>query len=182
VSAGQQARVKTGTGPISHVKSSVDQIPESFDTSIQIHKSSCRKVKVIMRTRAALLSLAVSLSFAGGQSGAATTVSPSANRTKSAEPAREITLPTPALLVKSVSLVARHLFPVRDERGLLLTCVAPEIDTNSDTDVFNNCTLAPGRTLDDVMHSFIRGIHQEQHQRMLEHADSHKGSEDHATQ
>lgn len=137
---------------------------------------------MIMRTRAALLSLAVSLSFAGAQPRAAITASTSASATNSAELAREITQPTPAALVPPVSLAARHLFPVRDERGLLLTCVAPEIDTNSETDVFNNCTLAPGRTLDDVMHSFIRGIHEEQHQRKLDHAESHKGSEDHAAQ
>jgi hypothetical protein len=135
-----------------------------------------------MRTRAALLSLAVSLSFAAAQPSAATTASTAASATNSAQIAREITQPTPAALVTPVSLAARHLFPVRDERGLLLTCVAPEIDTNSETDVFNNCMLAPGRTLDDVMHSFIRGIHEEQRQRKLEHAESRQGSEDHAAQ
>jgi hypothetical protein len=135
-----------------------------------------------MRTHAALLSLAALLSFSAAQPGAATTVPPFASATKSAELAREITLPTPAALIKSDSPVARHLFPVQDEKGLLLTCVAPEIDINSETDVFNNCALAPGRTLDDVMHSFIRGIHEEQHQRNLEHAESHKDSADHAQQ
>jgi hypothetical protein len=139
-------------------------------------------VKAIMRTHVARLSLAASLSFAGAQLGAVTTFSPSAGATKTAERAREITLPTPAALSASVSPAARHLFPVQDERGLLLICVAPEIDSNSETDVFNNCTLAPGRTLDDVMHSFIRGIHDEQHQRKLEHAESHKDSPDHAEQ
>jgi hypothetical protein len=134
-----------------------------------------------MRTHAALL-IAASLSFAGAQLGAATTVSPSARATKSAELAREIARPTPAALFTSVSPASRHLFPVQDERGLLLTCVAPEIDTNSETDLFNNCTLAPGRTLDDVMHSFIRGIHEEQHRRKLEHAESHNDSPDHAEQ
>jgi hypothetical protein len=54
------------------------------------------------------------------------------------------------------------------------------MDTNSETDVFNDCTLAPGRTLDDVMHSFIRGIHEEQNQRMKELAESHKDTEDKA--
>jgi hypothetical protein len=43
-----------------------------------------------------------------------------------------------------------------DEKGLLLTCIAPEIDKNADTDIFTDCALAPGRTLDDVMHSFVR--------------------------
>lgn len=54
---------------------------------------------------------------------------------------------------------ARHLFPVNDAKGLLLTCVAPEIGANPNTDVFKDCTLAPGRTLDDVMHTFIGAIH-----------------------
>jgi len=135
-----------------------------------------------MRTHAALLSLAASFIFAGAQLGAATTFSPTASTTRSAQLAREITVPTPTALFNPVSTAARHLFPVRDERGLLLICVAPEIDINSETDVFNNCALAPGRTLDDVMHSFIRGIHEEQHQRMLEHAESHKDPVDHAEQ
>ena len=54
-----------------------------------------------------------------------------------------------------------RLFTVNDEKGLVLTCIAPEIDTNLDTDAFQSCTLAPGRTLDDVMHTFIQGIHYE---------------------
>jgi hypothetical protein len=62
-----------------------------------------------------------------------------------------------------------HLFTVNDEKGLLLTCVAPDLDTNIDTDVFKSCTLAPGRTLDDMMHTFIRGIHYEQSQHQKEH-------------
>jgi len=135
-----------------------------------------------MRTHAAVLSLAASLGLAGAQLGAATTFSPTASTTRNAELAREIALPTPAALATSLPPASRHLYPVQDERGLLLTCVAPEIDANSETDVFNNCTLAPGRTLDDVMHSFIRGIHEEQHQRILEHAESHKDSVDHAEQ
>jgi hypothetical protein len=149
---------------------------------IQIRKYLCRKGRAITRKHAAILSLAASLCLACAQRSAATTFSPSANATKSAELAREVTLPTPAALIASDSPAARHLFTVQDEKGLLLTCVAPEIDTNSETDVFKNCTLAPGRTLDDVMHSFIRGIHEEQHQRKLEHADSQKDAVDHAEQ
>jgi hypothetical protein len=59
---------------------------------------------------------------------------------------------------------------VNDEKGLVLTCIAPEIDANPDTDMFKSCTLAPGRTLDDVMHTFVQGIHYEQteHQRERE--------------
>jgi hypothetical protein len=65
----------------------------------------------------------------------------------------------------------RHLFTVTDEKGLVLTCVAPEIETNANTDLFQNCTLAPGRSLEDVMHTFIRCIHYEQSQRQKERED-----------
>lgn len=61
-----------------------------------------------------------------------------------------------------------HLFTVTDDKGVLLTCVAPELDTNVDTDLFKSCTLAPGRSLDDVMHTFIRGIHFVQNQQQKE--------------
>lgn len=61
-----------------------------------------------------------------------------------------------------------HVFPVNDEKGLLLTCIAPEIETNPKTDVFEDCTLAPGRTLDEVMHSFVGAMHTEESQRAQE--------------
>lgn len=133
-----------------------------------------------MKVHAALVSLAVSFAFAGAQAAASTTVSASARASKTPQPATEISKATPAALSIAGSPIARHLFPVRDERGLLLTCIAPEMDTNSETDVFNNCTLAPGRTLDDVMHTFIKGIHGEQHQRMKEQAESHKDPDEKA--
>lgn len=135
-----------------------------------------------MRIHAPLLFLAASLGFNCAQPAAATKLPPSGGATRSAQLAREISLPTPAVLIKSDSSAARHLFPVMDEKGLLLTCVAPEIDTDSETDVFKNCALAPGRTLDDVMHSFIRGIHEEQRQRNLENSQAHKDPVDHAEQ
>jgi hypothetical protein len=59
----------------------------------------------------------------------------------------------------AASASRNHLFTVNDVKGLLLTCVAPELDTNAETDVFKSCALAPGRTLDDVMHTFVQGIH-----------------------
>ena len=64
-----------------------------------------------------------------------------------------------------------------DVKWLLLTCVAPEIETNSDTDEFKNCTLAPGRTLDDVMHTFVSAIHAEQRRQAEERAGSQKDAE-----
>ena len=71
-----------------------------------------------------------------------------------------------------------HLFTVNDAKGLLLTCIAPEIDTNAETDVFKSCALAPGRTLDDVMHTFVQGIHYEQSQHQKEREEWQKNLEE----
>jgi hypothetical protein len=71
-----------------------------------------------------------------------------------------------------------HLFAVNDAKGLLLTCIAPEIDTNAETDVFRSCALAPGRTLDDVMHTFVQGIHHEQSQHEKEREEWQKNLEE----
>jgi hypothetical protein len=71
---------------------------------------------------------------------------------------------------------------VNDEKGLLLTCIAPEIDTNTDTDAFKSCTLAPGRTLDDVMHTFVQGIHYEQGQHQKEREEWKKELEEKTAQ
>ena len=70
-----------------------------------------------------------------------------------------------------------HLFPVMDEKGLLLTCIAPEIDRNADTDIFTDCALAPGRTLDDVMHSFVSTIHYEHNQQSKGQTKGNTGPE-----
>jgi len=67
-----------------------------------------------------------------------------------------------------------RVFPVNDEKGLLLTCIAPEIVTNPNTDVFEDCTLAPGRTLNEVMHSFVGAMHAEQKVHEQERADWEK--------
>jgi hypothetical protein len=49
-------------------------------------------------------------------------------------------------------------FTVADAKGLLLTCAKQQIDT----DTFSGCTLAPGRTLDDLMTSIVKAIRAEQ--------------------
>jgi hypothetical protein len=49
-------------------------------------------------------------------------------------------------------------FTVADAKGLLLTCAKQQLDTNT----FSGCTLAPGRTLDDLMTSIVRAIRAEQ--------------------
>jgi hypothetical protein len=112
--------------------------------------------------------------MAGARAGASTSVDPFTQcATQCAihrDSGAELSQPAPPALAAAGAPDEKHLFPVRDEKGLLLSCVAPEFDTNRDTDIFKHCTLAPGRTLDEVMHSFIKAIHQEEHQR-AEQAD-----------
>jgi len=75
-----------------------------------------------------------------------------------------------------------HLFTVNDAKGPVLTCIAPEMDTNPDTDIFKSCTLAPGRTLDDLMHTFVQGIHYEQSQHRKEREEWQKDLEERSAQ
>ena len=75
-----------------------------------------------------------------------------------------------------------HLFTVNDVKGLVLTCIAPELETNPDTDLFKSCTLAPGRTLDDLMHTFVQGIHYEQSQHQKEREEWQKALEESTAQ
>jgi hypothetical protein len=113
-----------------------------------------------MKKLAALLSIIVPIAFAAAQAVASSPPSTSVSTQKPAEPPAQTKLfkTTPAAAPTS-SPNADHTFPVNDVKGLLLTCIAPQIDTNPDTDIFKNCTLAPGRTLDDVMHTFVQAIH-----------------------
>jgi hypothetical protein len=83
----------------------------------------------------------------------------------------------PPQSLKSAPANPSHLFTVNDAKGLLLTCIAPEIDTNPETDVFKSCALAPGRTLDEVMHTFVQGIHYEQSQHEKEREEWQKSRE-----
>lgn len=122
-----------------------------------------------MKTHAAFVYSAILFALAGAQAGATKTGPSPAPAHPPHNPLIEVARPTPPLLAALDSPEARHLFPVSDEKGLLLSCVAPEIDKNSETDVFKNCVLAPGRTLDDVMHSFVRGIHEEERLLREEH-------------
>jgi hypothetical protein len=150
---------------------------------VDLHpKSKRKKVKVIMKTLVALVSLAVPFALVGAQAAALPTVSIAASTRQASQAEKKISDAPPATLSVPDSPAARHLFPVRDEKGLLLTCIAPEMDTNKETDVFKNCSLAPGRTLDDVMHSFIKAFHQEQRQQAGEHAGAPKDSEDKASE
>jgi len=127
-----------------------------------------------MNSRAVFVYLSVSIAVASAQATAFATVSTSASTRRSSEVAKAASQPTPTALSAAHASVTRQLFPVQDEKGLLLTCVAPEIETNKDTDVFKDCTLAPGRTLDDVMHSFIGAMHEEQRKHASEHSEASK--------
>jgi hypothetical protein len=124
-----------------------------------------------MKVPAALLSLAVFVALAGATASASTSTKQDAAREKELSPVAPASLNYPDLPV------VRHRYPVTDEKGLLLTCIAPEIETNSETDVFKNCALAPGRTLDDVMHTFVGAIHAEQRRQAEEHAAEKRGDD-----
>ena len=129
-----------------------------------------------MRNYAALVAIAVSIAFAAAQSTATPLASTSGSAKISSGPAT-LTKPfaaTPAPEPGSHSPAGDHTFKVNDVKGLLLTCVAPQIDTNPDTDIFDSCTLAPGRTLDDVMHTFVHAIHFVQNEQAKERAEWNK--------
>jgi len=130
-----------------------------------------------MNSRIAFVYLSLSVALASAHPAAFATVSNSAGTRRASELAKEASQATPAALSAAHLTLARQLFPVQDEKGLLLTCVAPEIETNKDTDIFKDCTLAPGRTLDDVMHSFIGAMHEEQRKHAREQSETNKDSD-----
>jgi hypothetical protein len=132
-----------------------------------------------MKRPVTLLPVAVFIVFAAIQSNASTPAPPIPG-TKTPDSGRQTQLlkPTPAAATAAGSAGSSHLFKVNDEKGLVLTCIAPEIDTNRDTDMFKNCTLAPGRTLDDVMHIFVQGIHYEQGEHQREREEWQKALEE----
>jgi hypothetical protein len=133
-----------------------------------------------MRTRVAFLVLLASIAFTSQQARASTPAGARPGSGPSMQP--QLSKTNPAAASVNGSRATSHAFEVNDQKGLLLTCIAPELDTNPDTDVFNSCTLAPGRTLDDVMHTFIGAIHFEQNQQLKERAEWSKELEEKSTQ
>ena len=133
-----------------------------------------------MRNHVALLAIAVSITFVTAQSAASASAPVSFGATKSGKPATQIKLlkATPA----DVSTPKGNTFQVNDEKGLLLSCIAPQIEANPDTDIFNSCTLAPGRTLDDVMHTFVGALHLVQNEQIKERTEWNKSLEDRSAQ
>jgi len=128
-----------------------------------------------MRLYAALLTFAAWLVFPCAKEAASTVTYSSVETRNNSRTKLQFKATTE---LSSASSPARsRLFPVRDEKGLLLTCIAPEIDKNAATDIFTDCALAPGRTLDDVMHSFVGAIHYEQNQRLKEQTKGDTGAE-----
>ena len=133
-----------------------------------------------MKSPAALVYLSVFL--VGACPAVFATVASSASTRNASRLAREASHATPAALSAADSPTARQLFPVNDEKGLLLTCIAPEIATNPNTDEFEDCTLAPGRNLNEVMHSFVGAMHTEQKQHEQELTDWEKAFDDKSAQ
>ena len=104
-----------------------------------------------MKQAATLLALAVLLAFSAAQMAASTGPTPPLKAT----PAANL---NPAPLATTAPSNTALNFTVADANGLLLTCARQQVDT----DTFSGCTLAPGRTLDDLMTSIVRAIRKEQ--------------------
>lgn len=138
-----------------------------------------------MKRPAALLPLAAFIVFTAVEASASTPL-PTAPRTQASEAGSQTqivkSVPVAEGAAASTGPLKSHLFTVNDAKGLVLTCTAPELETNIDTDVFKSCTLAPGRTLDDVMHIFVQGIHFEQSQHAKERAEWQKDLEEKASE
>jgi hypothetical protein len=137
-----------------------------------------------MKKYGLLLPLVIFVTLAAAQAVASTPPKSLADNNKSSEPAAppQLFKPAPAAPSTPDSRPKGHTFQVNDVKGLLLTCTAPELDTNPDTDIFNSCTLAPGRTLDDVMHTFIQAIHVMQNQQAKERAEHDKDLDENLAQ
>jgi hypothetical protein len=133
-----------------------------------------------MRNHAALVAIVVSITFAAVQA-AASSYGVARNSSGPARQAKPVT-PTPPPASDSHPPAGDHTFQVNDVKGLLLTCIAPQIDTDPNTDIFNSCALAPGRTLDDVMHTFIQAIHLVQVEQAKERAEWNKDHQEELVQ
>jgi hypothetical protein len=123
----------------------VFKIAHSADTSTTTGIPAQERRKVIMKRAATLLALAVILTFSARLMAASTGTTPP-RKAVSADNLK----PVPPSTVLN--------FTVTDVHGVLLTCAKQQLDT----DTFSGCTLAPGRTLDDLMTTIVQAIHAEQ--------------------
>jgi hypothetical protein len=128
----------------------VSKIAHSADSSTTTGILAQASRKVIMKRATTLLALAVLLAFSAAQMAASTGSAPSFK----AAPAGNLK-PIPAAAAPSKTALN---FTVADAKGLLLTCARQQIDSST----FSGCTLAPGRTLDDLMTSIVRAIRAQQ--------------------
>jgi hypothetical protein len=137
-----------------------------------------------MKKLAAVLALVVFFTLAPELAHASIPTLTPASATMTSEPSTQSRLlkAPPADASAKGSANTDKTFRVNDEKGLLMTCIAPQIDTNPDTDIFNNCALAPGRTLEDLMHTFIQAIHFVQNQQAKERAEWLKDLEERSGQ
>jgi hypothetical protein len=103
-----------------------------------------------MKRAATLLAFAVILAFSARLMAASTGTTPPLK----AAPDDKVNTAPPKITPSNIALN----FTVADANGLLLTCARQQIDT----DTFSGCTLAPGRTLDELMTSIVRAIRAEQ--------------------
>jgi hypothetical protein len=104
-----------------------------------------------MKRAATLLVLAVLLAFSAGRMSASTgTTLPL--KAASADSIKPVP-PTPAAPPNTILN-----FTVNDAHGVLLTCAKQQVDT----DTLSGCTLAPGRSLDDLMTSIVQTIRAQQ--------------------
>ena len=106
-----------------------------------------------MKRAATLLALAVLLAFSAKQMAAST----GTTQPLKAAPADNLK-PVPPVPAAPPNTVLN--FTVTDVHGVLLTCAKQQIDT----DTLSGCTLAPGRTLDDLMTSIVQTIRAQQKQ------------------
>ena len=104
-----------------------------------------------MKRAATLLVPALLLAFSASLMAASTGSTPPLK----AAPAANLNPAPPASTAPSKTALN---FTVADANGLLLTCARQQVDT----DTFSGCTLAPGRTLDDLMTSIVKAIRAEQ--------------------
>jgi hypothetical protein len=104
-----------------------------------------------MKRAATLLTLAVLLAFSARQMAAST----GATQPLKAAPADNVK-PVPPAPVAPPNTILN--FTVNDLHGVLLTCAKQQVDTGT----LSGCTLAPGRTLDDLMTSIVQTIRAEQ--------------------
>jgi len=104
-----------------------------------------------MKRAATLLALAGLLAFSAMQMAASTGTTPPLKPA----PAGNLHPASPTSTATSNTALN---FTVADAKGLLLTCARQQLDT----DTFSGCTLAPGRTLDDLMTSIVKAIRAQQ--------------------